>query len=221
MAFGSRMRLSVDELDIELAPLTKDAMVEFVEGLQQHDVTKFLSRQAAPTLEDEHEYYDRIRAEKDSLIWGVWVVKEGECQLIGTTALIRMTKNHVHQATSGSLIFRKEYWGRGIASHIHKARTWYAFQHVGLHCVKSAVVQGNAASRKALEKSGYRFTHVERNDQYVDGCLRHLDNLAVLNPINALWTQWWHGDPVPKRLKDARVVTQEAMDWAQQHVKLS
>jgi hypothetical protein len=63
MAFGPRMKLKVDGLDIELAPLTKEVLSEFVEGMQQFDVTRFLSRQASPTLEDEQEWYDKIRAE--------------------------------------------------------------------------------------------------------------------------------------------------------------
>jgi RimJ/RimL family protein N-acetyltransferase len=225
MAFGPRMRVSVGELEIELAPFTKAAMAEFVDGLQQHDVIKYLSRKTAPTLEDEFEYYDNLRADMTRLAWGVWLIAgEGENAkrtLIGSTSLFDITRQHVHQATSGSMIFRQEYWGKGIASHIHKARTWYAFQHLGLHRVMSAVVHGNVGSRKALERSGYALVYVERNTTFGDGKLRHQDNLECLNPIDSFWGQWWHGDTPTQRSKEARKITKEAMDWAQQHVKLS
>ena len=221
MAFGPRMRLAVGDLTIELSPLAKESMGEFVEGMQQITVTKYLGRQFAPTLEDEHEWYDKVRADTTRLIWGVWLIDGTTRTLIGNTALFDITRQHIHQATSGSMIFRQDYWGKGIASAIHKARTWYAFEHMGLHRVMSAVIHGNVASRKALEKSGYELVYVERNTVFVDGALRHQDNLAVLNPYDTFWVQWWHGDRPPRRSLEARKRTQDAIDWTKQHVKLS
>lgn len=220
MAFGPRMRLTLSDLTIELSPLTKQSMGEFVEGMQQVKVTKYLARQFAPTLEDEHEWYDKVRADSSRLIWGIWLIDGTTRTLIGNTALFDITKQHIHQATSGSMIFRQDYWGRGIASAIHKARTWYAFEHMGLHRVMSAVIRGNVASRKALEKSGYELVYVERNTVFVDGALRHQDNLAVINPHDTFWTQWWPGDRPPKQSLEARKRTQDAVNWAKQHVEL-
>lgn len=221
MAFGPIMKLKVGELGIELAPLTKESMEEFVKpGLQQASITRYLSRQTAPVLEDELEWYDKVRADKTRLNWGIWVVKGDERILIGDTALMDIQHKHIHQATSGSLIFNTAYWGKGIASSIHKARTWYAFQHIGLHRIMSAVIQGNEGSRKALEKSGYRLVYVERNEQFVDGELRHMDNLAVLNPLPVFWEQWWHGDEPDAEAIEARRVTDEAMKWAEENVEL-
>ena len=220
MAFGPVMKLTVGELNIELAPLTKEVMGEFVGGMQKDSITKYLMRHNAPTLEDEIEWYDRVRAEKDSLVWGIWAIDGSERILIGNTALIHVTKNHVHQATSGSMIFRKEYWGKGIASHIHMARTWYAFEQLGLHRVMSAVIHGNVASFKALAKSGYEPVYVERNTSFVDGSLKHQDNLECLNPLDAFWGQWWHGDRPSNRLLAARKRTRQVMAWAQDNVEL-
>jgi hypothetical protein len=119
------------------------------------------------------------------------------------------------------MIFRKEYWKRGIASHIHKARTWYAFQHLGLHKINSEVIQGNIGSRKALEKTGYELVYVRRNAEFVDGSLRHVDMLECINPIDSFWTQWWHDSPPTDEGVAAQIRAKEAMDWAEQHVSLS
>ena len=119
------------------------------------------------------------------------------------------------------MIFRQDYWRKGIASAIHQARTWYAFEHMGLHRVMSAVIHGNIASRKALEKSGYSLVYVERNTAFVDGGMHHQDNLAALNPRETFWMQWWQGDHPTKRCIAARERTQSAIDWAKQHVKLT
>lgn len=221
MSFGPTMRLDVDGLTIELAAHTKNSMERFVEGMAQLSVTQYLQRNGtAPSLEDEHEWYDKIRTDKTRIHWGIWTIENGKRTLIGDTVLLDITREHIHQATSGSVIFDKQYWGKGVASSIHKARTWYAFQYLGLHRIMSAVVQGNAASLKALEKSGYRLVYVERNTSFVNGRLRHQDNLAVLNPLPAFWDQWWHGDEPDAEAIAARAVTEEVMAWAEKNVEL-
>ncbi|HMI09259.1 MAG TPA: GNAT family N-acetyltransferase [Candidatus Saccharimonadales bacterium] len=221
MAFGPIMQLQVGDLKVELAPLTKDNMPEFINpGMQQASVTRYLSRRSAPVLEDEQEWFERIREEKESLTWGIYVVESDERILIGDTTLFDITKNHIHQATSGSMIFRHEYWGKGIASSIHKARTWYAFQHLGLHRIMSAVYQGNVASLKALQKSGYDLVYIERNTSFIDGTLRHQDNLECLNPNDPFWSQWWHGERPPKHSLVARRQAVDALKWASQNVRL-
>jgi RimJ/RimL family protein N-acetyltransferase len=233
MAFGPIMRVRVGELNIELAPLTKEDMAEFVNlehggGLQQRSITRYIGMGWAPVIEDEQEWFEKTRAAKDSLVWGIWLV-EGESSkktrtLIGNSALFDIGRDgHSHlirQATSGSMIFRKEYWGKGIASAAHKARTWYAFNQMGLHRIKSAVIQANGASRKALERSGYTFVYTERNEQYGDGTFHHLDCLECLNPLDLFWSQWWHGDRPTNASRAARKLTQEVLSWADENVVL-
>lgn len=230
MAFGPIMRFTVGELRIELAPLTRESMSEFVEhahggGMQRNSVTRYLGRQSAPVLEDEYEWFDKVRADKTSLVWGIWVVDGDARTLIGNSVLEHIGQEghaaFIRQATSGSMIFRPEYWGKGIASAAHKARTWYAFQHLGLHRIKSAVIQGNGGSRKALSRSGYTLVYTERNEQFSDGQLRHLDCLECLNPLDLFWRQWWHGDTLPSSARQARQLTRDVMDWAEENVELA
>ena len=76
MAFGPIMRFKVGDLDIELAPLTHESMSEFVNlshggGMQRHQVTRYLGRRLAPTVEDEHEWFDKTRADRTSIVWGM------------------------------------------------------------------------------------------------------------------------------------------------------
>lgn len=221
MAFGPIMRMAVNDLEIELAPLQKDVMGQFVQpGMQQHSITKYLSG-GAHVIEDEDEWYESVRKDSKKIVWGIWVVDEGSRMIIGTTALEGITHEHTHQATSGSMIFRKEYWGRGIASRIHMARTWYAFQEMGLDRIMSAVIHGNIVSRKALEKSGYDLVYVERNTSFSEGALRHQDNLECLNPSDAFWSRWWHGDRPTKRAVAARKRTIAALQWASENVTLA
>lgn len=229
MAFGPIMQLKVHDLDIELAPLTRESMSEFVSlnhggGMQRHSVTRYLGRHQAPTVEDEHEWFDKTRATKSNLIWGIWVADGTDRTLIGNSSLNEIGEDgqsgFIRQATSGSMIFRPEYWGKGIASAAHKARTWYAFQHLGLHRIKSAVIQGNGGSVTALSRSGYTFVYTERNELYSDGQLRHLDCFECLNPLDLFWRQWWHGNTPPTKSHQARRLTRDIMAWAEENVTL-
>jgi RimJ/RimL family protein N-acetyltransferase len=223
------MRLSVpqttaSDIAVELAPLQKEVMGEFAAagGMQSYPVVRFLGRQSAPVLEDELEWYDSVRANNDSMIWGIWIISGAQRKLIGTSGLnsIEHGRTGIKQATSGVLIFDKEYWGKGIASHIHKARTWFAFRELGITRIKSAVIQGNVASLKALEKSGYTHVYVERNTCYTAGELRHQDNLECINPLEPFWGNWWGQDTPPKAAIAARKVTLAALEWADANVTL-
>jgi RimJ/RimL family protein N-acetyltransferase len=88
MAFGPIMQISVGDLQIELAPIDKDALHAFISpGLQQASVSKYLSIGGAPVLEDEQEWFEKVRTDKTSIVWGIWHREESGRRLIGSTAL--------------------------------------------------------------------------------------------------------------------------------------
>ncbi|HJP80910.1 MAG TPA: GNAT family protein [Candidatus Saccharimonadales bacterium] len=219
MAFGPIMQMNIGDLQIELAPIEKEKLHAFISpGLQQASVSKYLAIGGAPVLEDEQEWFEKVRTDKNAVVWGIWHREGSERRLIGSTALEGIERHPLNQATSGSLIVDRSYWGRGIASAIHKARTWYAFEQLGLVRLKSAVIHGNIASKKALEKSGYTLVYTERNTAFIDGVLRHQDNLECLNPADWAWSRWWGDDTPTESSQTARTATKEALAWARQNV---
>ena len=220
MAFGSIMRMNVGELVIELSPLTRDVMGEFIQpGMQSTKITKYLETKAK-VLEDEYEWYDMVRTDETSVTWGVWVIRDKDRELIGSSSLHHLKKDFFYEAGTGSLLFKHEYWGKGIASAIHQARPWYALQILGVDRLWSEVIQGNVASRRALEKSGYYLTHVTRNSKFVDGKLRHMDQLECINPHAKVWQRWWGDDRPQKTARDARIRAQSAIEWSSEYVVL-
>lgn len=221
MSFGPRMRLQIGDLTIELAPHEKEAMSEFINpGMQQLSVTRYLSMGSAPVLEDELEWFEKVRTDKARINWGIWVVDGDTRQLIGDSSLFDIKRSHTLQAESGSVIANKEFWGKGIATAIHKARTWYAFEQMGLTRISSRVIQGNTASKKALLHSGYSFTHMTRNVEFSDGQLRHMDSFECINPSELTWRLWWGSDRPTSAAREAREQTRQALEWARQNVTL-
>ena len=220
MAFGPIMKFRVDDLRIKLAPVTKEALPAFVEGMQKASVIQYISFHAAQIIEDEEQWFNQIIKEKDGLVWGIWVEGGDGDKLIGNTSLSNIRQKHTIYAESGCVLTDKDYWGRGIISAAHMARTWYAFNQYGMMRIKSSVLQCNHASRRTLEKSGYYITHIERNAQFMNGKLEHLDWLECLNPDDWAWRQWWGDDRPTKKAIEARAVTKKAMSWAEKNVKL-
>ena len=219
MAFGPIMQFEVGNLTVQLAPFTRDETQAFIAGLQRESVTRFLEI-GPQTIESEHAWFDKVQSDPTSVTWGIWVIEDGERKLIGNSAIHHIERAHMHQGTTGSAITEQQYWGRGIASAAHKARTWYGFEKLGLHRLRSGVIQGNIGSRTALERSGYELVYVERNHRFAGGKLRHIDNLECLNPAEWAWTQWWNGERPTIAAKRARVRTQVTLDWARANVTL-
>ncbi len=221
MALGTVMKFTTDGgLKIELAPFTRVDVVDFAEGFSKESVIQYLGVGHAQTAETEQEWYDKVIKDDKRVIWGIWVVVDGVRKLIGNTALIEISRKHIFQATSVSVIVDKSFWGKGIASAAHRARTYYAFKRMGLHRVKSAVVAGNTASKRALEKVGYTHVCTERNETFVDGKLRHMDCLECLNPDDWAWRQWWGEDRPTSKSIEARALTRQALEWAEKNVEL-
>lgn len=222
MAFGPIMRLTTDTgLRLELAPFSREDALMFVDGFARHSITQYLAHGGVQTKETEEEWYDRMVRDQTTRVWGIWVIEDDTRTLIGNSTLMHIVLDkHIRQAVSGSLIIDKAYWGRGIASACHKARTRFAFEQLGLHRIKSAVLQPNVGSRKALERCGYSFVYTERNELFVNGSLTHQDCFECLNPADWAWRQWWGEDRPPRKNLEARRLTEEALAWAETHVRL-
>jgi len=219
MAFGPIMKLTTSTgINLELAPFTREEALKFVDGFARHSITQYLSHGNVQTKETEEEWYDKMIHDQTSRVWGIWIVEDASRILVGNSTLmhIELTK-HMRQAVSGSLIFDDAYWGQGIASACHKARTRFAFEQLGLHRIKSAVLQPNVGSRKALERTGYTFVYTERNEEFINGTLLHQDCFECINPADWAWKQWWGEDRPPRKSLEARKQTEEALEWARTH----
>lgn len=220
MAFGPIMRLKTDKgLQIELAPFNREDVGAFLPGMQKYSVVSWLST-SPQTLETEQQWYDKLIEKDDRATWGIWSCSNGQKKLIGNTTLSNHEEGHIIQCISGCVITDKEYWGKGVASAAHRARTWFAFEKRGVMRIKSAVLHGNVASKKALEGVGYNMVYVERNEAFKDGKLRHLDNLECLNPADWAWRQWWGDDRPTRKSIEARKKTEAALEWAEKNVTL-
>lgn len=224
--FGPPMRFKTRTgLTIEMAPLSREVMPQVIEGggLQRYQVNKFLGRLGAPVLEDEYEWYDHARVNREDIVWGIYLHEDGHKWLIGTTALHNINgQDHspYKSATSGFMIFRNELWGKGIAGACHRARTMYAFDVLGLVIIDSKVIFENEASRRAVESVGYVVRATNRMPGLYQGEARVDYELRLINPDRYAWNYWWRDEKPNEEWVKARNKTKEALKWARSHVEL-
>lgn len=221
MALGPIMKLKTSTgMHLELAPFTREETLKFIDGFARHTVTQYLSTATAQSKETEEEWYDKMVHDKESRVWGIWAGNDSERRLVGSFDFKNIDREALPQATNGIIIFDQSYWGKGIATAVHRAALLYAFNQLGLVRVKSAVLHGNGASLHSMEKSGFRVVYTERNTHFRDGAFRHQDNLECLNPDDWAWRQWWGDDRPTRKAVEARARTLEALKWAEQNVEL-
>ena len=95
---------------------------------------------------------DRFR-EQTGIRWAI--VPNGPTQSVGTIGLT-ITLEEERRADLGYVIGRA-HWGQGICTAAARLVTAYAFEHLGLAEVRAELLQRNVASRRVLEKTGFRF----------------------------------------------------------------
>ena len=219
---GPIMRFRTNEgVELQMAPISIDELPIFVseQAMHSHAASRYLGRGGAPCLEDEVEWFHHMRKDPDSIYWGVYALEDSGWVLLGGTSLGSISTCIFKQAVSGIMLFRQDYWGRGIASTCHRARTMYAFNELGLVSVRSAVYRPNVGSAKAIRKIGYVNVGIERNRGMTSGRRLHLDNYELINPYDWAWKAWWGSDRIPAAFQDARTRTLEALDWAESCVR--
>jgi RimJ/RimL family protein N-acetyltransferase len=136
----------------------------FVRWFADMQVTRMLGRRMAVALYQEQEFLKRIGESKDD----VWWMIDAEGKPIGATGIHGINWIDAN-ATTGIVIGEKDCWGKGYATEAMALRTRYAFRELNLHKLMTEVNAENVASRKALERNGYRTAGTRREQEFREG----------------------------------------------------
>jgi [ribosomal protein S5]-alanine N-acetyltransferase len=149
---------------VTLAPIKPEHLSHYLEWFADAEVTRFLMRDTPPTLKDEEAWFERVARSEQDVIWGLFV----EGTHIGSTGIHQIDWRN-RRGMTGILIGDRTWWGRGIAGDSHALRTRYAFEELGLQKLVTQVCDGNTASRRALERVGYRTVGIYRRHEFRRG----------------------------------------------------
>ena len=100
------------------------------------------------------------------VLWAIVLRHNGK--LIGNTAIEKIDWRN-RRGQTGTVIGEKDEWGKGYAGESMRLRTRYAFRELALNKVVTPVYGGNEASRRALERAGYRQCGTYRRHVLIDG----------------------------------------------------
>lgn len=149
---------------VTLRPADDSDPPRFVPWFADMEVTRYLGRRHAVALYQEIEFLKRAGESKNDVFWMI----DADGETVGATGIHAIDWPNAH-ATTGIVIGAKEKWGRGIASEVMRLRTAYAFEQLNLRKLMTEVFVENAASRRALEKNGYRTAGTHREHFFTRG----------------------------------------------------
>lgn len=161
---------------IRLVPVTLEMLSNYPTWFADSEVNRYVGVTGVPTMKYEQDWYDRIAASKEDIVWAIVVGDKH----IGTTGIHRIDWRNRH-ALTGNMIGEKSEWGKGYGSEAVRLRTRYAFFETPLEKLETEVFMDNIGSRRCLEKVGYRqygtarrhiFRHGKWNDMWLADLLR-------------------------------------------------
>lgn len=177
--YGMRMAVRKDGFTVYLVPVKETQLSVIAENFSNMKVHMYTQQLFAQTLENEREWYNRMRTDTDHIVWGI--LPEGEEEIVGVTGLHKIN-NVAGTCTSGIVIFKTDWWGKGVASRTHLARTFFAAKYLSRNTIKSGVRTPNEASKKALERVGYTVTGIEPRTEFRNGIYIDSYTLIWINP---------------------------------------
>ena len=130
------------------------------------EVTRYLLYRFPFTTKWEEEWLEQVSRDPHQVMWAIVLKHNG--RLIGNAALEHVDWRN-RRAESGIVIGEKDEWGKGYAGEAMCLRTRYAFRELGLQKLITTVVGPNDASRRGLERAGYRQCGLYRRHFLVDG----------------------------------------------------
>jgi ribosomal-protein-alanine N-acetyltransferase len=156
----------LDGPHVRLGPPQPDQVLTFTRWFADTEVTQYLLHRHPPSFKQEEEWLEKMAASEHDVVWAITLRDTGA--LIGTTGLHNIAWRHRH-AWSGIMLGERAAWGHGYATEAIRLRTRYAFRELGLEKVLTSVYSGNDASRRALEKVGYRECGRLRRNRFIGG----------------------------------------------------
>jgi ribosomal-protein-alanine N-acetyltransferase len=163
--------LVIETQRLRLRPFAEGDVDDLWPHVSNHEVAKTMAwaahRDKAETLEWIRGRIEAWNQGKD-LVWAI----EHEGRACGTVALIAISWTfrawRVDRAELGYWI-GQPLWGQGLMTEAATAVTRWGFETLGLHKITVGCIEGNHASKRIIEKLGYRYLSRLEDDAWRDG----------------------------------------------------
>ncbi|QQR88172.1 MAG: GNAT family N-acetyltransferase [Flavobacteriales bacterium] len=165
-------------MDRTLVPFTPEDIHHVFRGLSHPDVVRYYAISFA-SLEATQEQMDWFAAlERDGTGWWRAIRATENNTFLGAIGIYKIDRQHRRCEIGYWLL--PEHWGKGIASWAMPLVIDHAFSTLGLHRIEAQVETENHASRKLLERFGFKHEGTLRESEWKDGKAISLDVFALL-----------------------------------------
>jgi RimJ/RimL family protein N-acetyltransferase len=147
-----------------LRPPRKEELTTYQRWFEDVEVMRFMPGIGPLSDLQEEEWFKRVGEDPKGVTWAI----EVDGRVVGMTGIGGIDHRH-GTGESGITIGDKSMWGKGVASEAMALRTHFAFRELNLHKVRSRAFMDNEASKRALQKAGYREAGILREEFYRDG----------------------------------------------------
>ncbi len=211
--FGINMFVKTQKINVRLRPGTKEDLPELVKHFSSMRIHLYTQGLFGQTIENELEWYDKTRKSDECCTW--FIQPEGSQVVVGVTSLHKINSTD-GSCTSGIIIWDQSWWGKGVASAAHLARTLFTADYLCKYSISCSVREENVASRRALEKVGYTVWGTEPADGYRAGKWLNTHQLKWFHPVKY---QFYYPNGLPEKFTDGVERAKLALDTARKVVE--
>ncbi len=165
----------LEKEDIVLRPAEKED-ISFLKELVQHpEVRKTLGRPPLPVNSKQKENsLESLNSDDDN----AYFIIEYKNQNAGDIILTGLETQY--RRGEFGISVHPEFQGNSIGTISLQLILKYGFEAQNLHKIRGGYLEGNIASRRIMEKNGFREEGRERHYKYVDGVWRDVIWMSIL-----------------------------------------
>lgn len=168
-----------------LCAVTNDDADDIFRIMGDPRVTRYFGQQPMASLDEATQRVQTFHTafeEQAGVRWAITSRADG--QFIGTCGFWRLIKPHFRAEIGYELA--PEWWGQGVMPEAVEAVLTFGFTVMGLHSVEAQIHPANRASRRVLEKLGFRqegYFH----ENFYDPVEAQFTDTAVFSLLKMAW----------------------------------
>ena len=167
-------------MNIGLRKLTLKDAKDIYENINDPVVSRWTALIPYPYPKDLAKKFirsSRYKTKKGkSLILGIELLENKK--IIGVISLMHINK--IHKRAEIGYWLGKKYWGKGVMTQAVKEILKIAFGEMKLHRVYAKIFEENIASRKTVEKCGFKHEGLHKDSCFKNGKYRSVITYAIL-----------------------------------------
>jgi [ribosomal protein S5]-alanine N-acetyltransferase len=154
----------LDDGEIQLVPPPAEFARLLAAWYSDPAVTRYLNLRFPPTVAEEEAWVEQLASSNTDVVWAIARAERP----IGIM-LLKDVSWRKRSAHLGIGIGESAEWGHGYGTRAVRLCTSFDFRELGLEKVMASVFVENVASRRMMEKAGYRQFGLLRHDDFRDG----------------------------------------------------